>query len=53
MRTNADSAIAGCCTFAVGKSETPRVVRNTPKEIQISPKVNKIINAKKNKKDYD
>ena len=42
-----------CCTFAVGKSETPRVVRNTPKEIQISPKVNKIINAKKNKKDYD
>ena len=36
-----------CCTFAVGKSETPRVVRNTPKEIQISPKVNKIINTKK------
>ena len=39
-----------CCTFAVGKSETPRVVRNTPKEIQISPKVNKIINAKKQEK---
>lgn len=39
-----------CCTFAVGKSETPRVVRNTPKEIQISPKVNKIINAKKTRK---
>ena len=47
MLTEADSAIAECRNFAVGKSETPRVVRNTPKEIQISPKVNKIINAKK------
>ena len=48
MRTNADSAIAECRTFAVGKMKILRGNPDTPKVLEISPKVNKIINAKKN-----
>ena len=54
MLTEADSAIAECRTFASGKTlDAGWGNPDTPKVLEISPKVNKIINAKKNKKDYD
>ena len=43
-------AVAEPILIALGVKDFKRY---TPKEIQISPKVKKIINAKKTKKDYD
>jgi hypothetical protein len=49
--TYREITLSACRTFALGKTlDAERVVRNTPKVLKFSPKVNKIINTKKQEK---